>query len=175
MKRAAFAAGLALAGLSTGVLPLPAEAALQYTLPLSYQRLTYDGQQTQGIFVPLIWLQSPRRPLGLEVDAGYGYLGGSAGGFSLVGGRVALNLGLPIEGVMPFVGVEGFGSYALSRPTGIAGNPYGLAPRVGIKLDLGLVEADLHASYGPVWGLSGPAGSVNAERIDLGGRVRFVL
>jgi hypothetical protein len=172
VRNAAFAAGLAIA---SGALALPAEAALQYTLPVSYQRIDYDGQQTQGIFVPLLWLQSPRRPLGLEVDAGYGYLTGSSGGFSLVGGRLAINLGLPLEGVMPFVGIEGYGSYALSRPIGLEGNPYGVAPRVGIKLDLGLIEADLHASYGPVWGLSGPQGALNAERIDLGGRLRFVL
>ncbi|MNK98976.1 hypothetical protein D3C87_1193560 [compost metagenome] len=175
MKRAATAAGLAIAGLIGGTLALPADAALQYTLPLSYQRLTIDGQQAQGVFVPLIWLQSPRRPLGLELDAGYGYLGGSTGGFSLIGGRLAVNLGIPLEGIFPFVGVEGYGSYAVSRPTGIDGNPYGVAPRIGLKLDLGLIEADLHASYGPVWGLSGPLGALNGERIDLGGRLRFVL
>lgn len=168
-------AGGLLAGLAIWLAAPAAEAALQYTLPVSYQRLTFDGQQVQGAFVPLIWVQSPRRPLGLEIDAGYGYLGGPSGGFSLISGRLALNLGLPLEGVMPFVGVEGYGGYALSRPTGITGHPYGLAPRMGIKLDLGLVEADLHASYGPIWGLSGPQGELNAERIDLGGRLRFVL
>ena len=175
MKRAAFAAGLAIAGLIGGTLALPAEAALQYTLPVSYQRLTYDGQQAQGVFVPLLWLQSPRRPLGLEIDAGYGYLGGPSGGFSLIGGRLAVNLGIPLQGFFPFVGVEGHGSYAVSRPAGISGHPYGIAPRVGLKFDLGLVEADLHASYGPVWGLSGPTGPFDGERIDLGGRLRFVL
>lgn len=175
MKKAAFAVGLAIAGLAGSMLARPADAALQYTLPLSYQRMTLDGQQTQGIFVPVIWLQSPRRPLGLEIDAGYGYLGGPSGGYSLLGGRLAVNLGLPIEGIMPFVGIEGYGNYALSRPAGVTGNPYGLAPRVGIKLDLGLVQADLHASYGPVWGLSGPTGPLDGERLDMGGRLRFVL
>lgn len=175
MTHAAFAAGLAIAGLAGALLCPPAEAALQYTLPLSYQRLSFDGQEAKGIFVPLIWLQSPRRPLGLEVDAGYGYLGGPAGGFSLLGGRLALNLGLPFEGLMPFVGVEGYGSYAMSRPPGVSGHPHGIAPRIGLKLDLGLVEADLHASYGPVWGLHGPGGPLSAERLDLGGRLRFVL
>lgn len=155
-----------------GGLALPAEAVLEYKVPLSYQRLSYDGKQSQGVFVPLIWLQSPRRPLGLEVDAGYGYL---SGGFSLIAGRAAIHLGLPLEGVMPFVGVEGYGAYALSRPPGIEGTPYGLAPRVGIKLDLGLVQADLHASYGPVWGLSGPSGPLTAERLDAGGRLSFAL
>lgn len=175
MRQAARAIGLALAGLIGGAMAQPADAALQYTLPLSYQRLTVDGQQAQGVFVPLIWLQSPRRPLGLEVDAGYGYLGGSSGGYSLLGGRLAVNLGIPLEGFFPFVGLEGYGSYALSRPTGITGNPHGIAPRIGLKIDLGLVEADLHASYGPVWGLSGPQGALNGERLDLGGRLRFVL
>lgn len=169
------AAGLAFASLAVVLTAPAADAALQYTLPVSYQRLTFDGARAQGIFVPVVWLQSPRRPLGLEIDAGYGYLGGSSGGFSLLSGRLALHLGLPLAGVMPFVGVEGYGSYALSRPPGIEGHPYGLAPRVGIKLDWGLMEADFHASYGPAWGLSGPNGALDAERIDLGGRLRFVL
>lgn len=171
MRGAAVVAGLAIASQA-----LPAEAALQYTLPLSYQRLTFDGQQVQGVFVPLIWLQSPRQPLALELDAGYGYLGGAAvGGFSLVTSRLSLHLQAPLGGFMPFVGVEGHASYALSHPAGTSGNPYGVAPRIGIKFDLGIVEADLHASYGPVWGLSGPAGAVPAERLDAGGRLRFVL
>ncbi len=175
MRRAAGAAGLAIALLAPLFQALPADAALRYALPLSYQRLTYDGERAQGVFVPLVWLQSPRRPLGLEVDAGYGYLAASSGGFSLLSGRLAVNLGLPLEVVMPFVGVEGYGSYALSRPTGITGNPFGIAPRVGLKLDLGLIQADLHASYGPAWGLSGPSGALEASRLDLGGRLNFVL
>lgn len=164
-----------MAGLAIAFHAHPAEAVLQYTLPLSYQRITYGTQRVQGIFVPLIWLQSPRRPLGLELDAGYGYLGGPTGGLSLVSGRLSVHLGLPLDFVMPFVGVEGYGSYALSRPVGISGHPYGAAPRVGVKVDLGSVEADLHASYGPVWGLSDANGPLSAERIDLGGRLRFVF
>lgn len=175
MRKAALALRVTLAGLAGVLLARPAEAALQYTLPLSYQRMTLDGQETQGVFVPMIWLQSPRRPLSLEIDAGYGYLGSGQGGYSLIGGRIGLNLGIPFEGFYPFVGVEGYGNYAVSRPQGTSGNPYGLAPRVGIKMDFGLFEADLHASYGPVWGLSGPMGPMDGERLDMGGRLRFIL
>lgn len=173
MRRLAIALGL------VAVAATPARA-LDFTLPGSYRALSLEAPGAtpvviKGAMVPVMWFGGPTKLFRLRFEAGGAYQTDSLGGsYSSVVGQALLSFELPLGPLIPYVGGVGHAAYTISSPSYVRGNPYGVMPQVGVLLDLGILELDVHAAQGPVWGLTGASGAPYAASvIDVGGRVAF--
>lgn len=160
-----------------GALASPARAELRYTLPLGYRSLALtsgsESLEARGAFVPLIWFGGPTRFFSLRFEAGGAYLKDGKGETYTYGvGQASANFELPLGPFTPYAGVVGHYAFPFQQPSYVTGNPYGYMPQVGIAMDLGLAEMDLHMAQGPVYGLSQSPGTPYAGTLtEIGGRV----
>lgn len=176
MRRLAIALGLVAWAAS------PARAALDFTLPGSYRSLSLSVPGAaplvvKGAMIPLLWFGGPTRFFRLRLEAGGAYQTDSLGGtYTSAVAQGVLTFELPLGVVTPYAGVVGHAAYVFQQPSYVAGNPYGVMPEVGLLLNLGFIDLDLHAAQGPVWGLQRPGdGPYQATLTDFGGRLAFTF
>lgn len=174
MKALAFAPVLALA------IAAPAQASWDYTLPGGYRSLVLKAPnsapiEARGAYVPVLWFGGPTRFFTLRVEGGGLYQTDAQGGvYSYALGQAIMNFELPLGPITPYLGVVGHVAYPFQQPGYVSGSPYGVMPQAGLGVDLGILELDLHAAQGPVWGLSRSNGvPYEAMSTELGGRASF--
>lgn len=172
---------LATGGMLALVIAPPASAELAFTLPGGYRSFALTSgattHQAKGAFVPVVWFGGPAKFFRARFELGGAYLTDERGApYSYAVGQGAANFGLPLGPLTPYLGVLGHVAYPFEQPADVTGFPYGLMPQVGVGLDLGFAQLDLHAGQGPVWGLSRPqSGAYVTTLTEIGGRLTFGL
>lgn len=160
--------------LSLSIFALPAQAATELSFPLGYETFMYSSQgenrKASGLSMPLFWFAGNGQHLTLDSNLGYLYLQTPAEKGHFFNFENDLSFRLPVGFVTPSIGLHGSLWAPIQAPQGL-GWMGGVAPMVGLMVDLGLFILEAKASQGPMWGLNGSPSKADLTRVE--GRITF--
>ncbi|MGE5707527.1 MAG: hypothetical protein ACM3YO_04270 [Bacteroidota bacterium] len=156
----------------------PVYAATEASIPLSYQSLTFtQGSATtvaKGLGLPVLWFSGAGKRVNLESGLGYANLQapGAQGHYGTA--ETDLVFHFDLGPLTPRLGVHN-SLWAPIRPlSGLDTWMVGLAPTVGLGLDLGALLLEAHVSHGPIWSVE-QQWPYRADLTRVEGRVTFAF